>query len=83
LSNTEPTQEEIDAANAVLAKANLAKVDRMEAPRKAMVELVTMPEYDKVFDAMNAAFQLDPANTDVSYTMSMLARIRNSYKPAE
>lgn len=75
----QPTAEEIAAARDVLARA---AVNDADAPRAALIELVTMEEFGPVVDAMRNAQTLNPANVDVSYTLSMLERLRASHAPA-
>lgn len=78
-SMAKPSEADIAAARAVLAAAATTGAD---AATKAMVELVTMPEFAKVEAAMRKAQSLNPANIDLSYTVGMLDRLRIAHTPA-
>lgn len=75
----QPTAEELTAARALIARAAAKDAD---APRAALIELVTMPEYVPVIDALRKAQTLNPADAEISYTLSMLERLRASHTPA-
>ena len=68
-----PSPEDIAAARETLRRAEAATSDE---PRQAMVNLVTMPEFDVMYQAMTDAQRLNPANTELSYAIGMLARIK-------
>lgn len=74
-----PTDDEIAAARDVLTRAALATAD---APRASLHALVTMPEYGPVVDAMRFAQSLNPGDAEVSYTLSMMERLRATHTPA-
>jgi hypothetical protein len=74
----QPTAEEIATARALIARAAMKDAD---APQAALIELVTMAEFDKVLEQMRKASTLNPANVDLSYTLSMMERIRASHAP--
>lgn len=76
---SQPTAEEIAEARALLARA---ATDGADAPRAAMIALVTMPELDPVLAALRNAWTLNPADAEVSYTISMLERLRATHTPA-
>lgn len=76
---TPPTADEIAEARALLARAAAGSAD---APRAALIELVTMPELVPVIDALRKAQTLNPADAEVAYTLSMLERLRASHTPA-
>lgn len=75
----QPTAEEITAARATLA---LAATKDADAPRAALIALVTMPELNPVLAALATAQALNPADADVAYTNSMLHRLIASHTPA-
>lgn len=75
----QPTAEEIADARALIARVAAKDAD---APQAAMIALVTMAEFDKVLEQMRKASSLNPANVDLSYTLSMMERIRASNAPA-
>lgn len=74
-----PTEAEIAEARAVLAAAAAPKAD---AAGKAMLALVTMPEFAAVEAAMRKAQALNAANVDLSYAISMMDRLRIAHTPA-
>lgn len=74
-----PTDEEVTKARDTIARAAFATA---EEPRKAVIDLVTSKAYAEVEDGFRKAFQLNPADTDIAYTVSMMARIRGTYTPA-
>lgn len=74
----QPTAEEIAAARELLARAATINAD---APRAALIELVTMPQLEPVMEALRKAMTLNPADAEVSYTLSMLERLRASHTP--
>lgn len=76
---TPPTADEIAEARALLARA---ATDSADAPRAAMIALVTMPELDSVLAALRNAWTLNPADAEVSYTLSMIERLRATHTPA-
>lgn len=75
----QPTAEEIADARALIARAALKDAD---APRAALIDLVTMSEFDAVLEATRKAQTLNPANVDVGYVLSMLERLRAANAPA-
>lgn len=74
-----PTDDEVTAARETIARAASATAPE---PRKAMIDLVTSKAFAEVEKGFSAAFTLNPADTDVAYIVSMLARIRGTYTPA-
>jgi hypothetical protein len=74
-----PTAEEVAAARELLTRAATAGA---AAPRAALIALVTMPEFTPVVDAVRKAQTLNPADTEVAYTLSMLERLRAAHTPA-
>ena len=79
MTTAKPTDAEVIAARETLTRAATADAD---APRKALIELVTSKAFAEVEQGFAAAFQLNPADTDVAYVVSMLARIRTANAPA-
>lgn len=75
----QPTADEIAEARALIARAAAKDAD---APRAALIELVTMPELEPVLAALRKAFTLNPADAEVSYTLSMIERLRATHTPA-
>jgi hypothetical protein len=75
----QPTADEIAAARELLTRAASADAD---APRAALISLVTMPEFGPVTDALRNAVMLNPADTEASYAYSMLERLRAAHTPA-
>lgn len=75
---TVATDEKLAEARATLAAAALKSADE---PQKAAIALVTSKEYAVVEKLAGEAFTLNPANTDVAYLVSMLARVRGSHTP--
>jgi hypothetical protein len=73
-----PTDAELAAARDMLARAAAASA---EAPRAAMIALVTMPEFAAVIDAARTAQTLNPADTEVAYVISMMERLRLAHTP--
>jgi len=78
-TDTLPTEDQVAAAKAVLARAAIAGAD---APRAALIGLVTMPEYGKVADAAREALMLSPGNVELGYVLSMMERLRATHAPA-
>ena len=75
----QPTAEQIADARATLA---LAATKGADAPRAALIALVTMPELTPVLVALRKAQTLNPADADVSYTIAMIERLRVLHTPA-
>lgn len=75
----QPTADEIAEARALIARAAVKDAD---APRAALITLVTMPELKPVLAALANAQALNPADADVAYTNSMLHRLIASHTPA-
>jgi hypothetical protein len=78
MADTPPTDTQIKNARDVLARAALAEAGD-DAPRAAMIELISMKEFGKVDEAARAAQRLNPADVELSYAISMLDRIRARY----
>lgn len=74
----QPTADEIAAARATLA---LAATKDADAPRAALIQFVTMPELAPVLVALRKAQTLNPADAEVSYTLSMIERLRATHTP--
>lgn len=79
MSDPMPTAAEVAAARELLTRAAVANA---ESPRAALIELVTMPEYGPVVDAMRRAQNLNPADAEIAYTLSMMERLRSSHTPS-
>lgn len=79
MTAAKPTDAEIAAARDLLTRAATADA---AAPRAALIDLVTSKAFAEVERGFAAAFQLNPADTDVAYLVSMLARIRTTNAPA-
>lgn len=79
MADKKPTEAEIAAARELLARAATNDAD---APRAALIALVTMPEFTVVMGALRDAFTLNMANTEAGYALSMLDRLRAAYTPA-
>lgn len=75
----QPSADELAAARDVIARAAAKDAD---APRAALIALVTMPELKPVLAALASAQALNPADADVAYTNSMLHRLIASHTPA-
>jgi hypothetical protein len=73
-----PSDHEIAAARGLLTRAAAASA---QAPRAALIGMVTMPEYGRVVDAMRNAQTLNPADAEIAYTLSMLERLRITHAP--
>lgn len=73
-----PTDAELAAAQEVLNRAAAAKA---EAPRAAMIGLVTMPAFGAVFDAAREAHTLNLADGELSYMITMMERLRTTHTP--
>jgi hypothetical protein len=52
------------------------------SPKAALITLVTIPEYSPVVGAMRAAQQVNPADAEIAYTLSMMERLRAAHTPA-
>lgn len=76
---TPPTAEEIAAARELLARAAAETAD---APKAALIALVTLPELPPVLDALRAAQTLNPGDAEVGYAINMLERLRAAHTPA-
>jgi hypothetical protein len=74
----QPSAAEIAAARELLTRAAVADAD---AKRAVMIELVSMPEFETVAAAMRRAQALNPADTEVAYTLSMMERLRAGHAP--
>ena len=76
----ETTPEDLDAIRARIAadQAIIAAAEKREADsaREALAKLVAMPEFTAVDKAMKAAQTLNPANTELSYAISMFDRLK-------
>lgn len=77
--DTAPTAKEIAAARETLRKAEALTAD---APRQAMLDLVALPEFATTEAAMIKAQGLNPANTELSYAISMFNRMKTQFTPA-
>ena len=75
MTKAKPTDEEINAARALLRRAAPAE----DAAIEAMRDLVAMPEFATVETAMLEAQRLNPANTELSYAISMINRMKTTY----
>lgn len=78
MTKAKPTDEEITAARALLRRAAPAE----DAPLEAMRDLVAMPEFAAVDAAMIEAQRLNPANTALSYAISMFNQMKTSFTVA-
>ena len=78
MTAAKPTDAEVAAARDLLTRAATANA---EAPRAAMIALVTMPEFGPVLEAVRKAQTLNPADSEVAYTLSMLERLRATHTP--
>ena len=78
MADTPPTDDEVAAAQAIIAKAKLASVSDAE---KAMIQLVGMKAYSDCYAAMTAAQTLNPGNTELNYAISMMHRLSQTHTP--
>jgi hypothetical protein len=78
-TDTLPTDDQVAAAKALLARAAAAQAD---APKAALIALVTMPELPPVLDALRTARDLNPADNYVGYAITMLEQLRATHTPA-
>lgn len=78
MTKAKPTEEEINAARALLRRAAPAE----DAPIEAMRDLVAMPEFATVDAAMIEAQRLNPANTALSYAISMFNQMKTTFTVA-
>lgn len=74
---TPPTDKQIADA-----QATLARLAATSDPKKVMTDLMAMPEMAKVREAMLRAQIVMPAQQELSYAISMLARLADRYPPA-
>ena len=75
MTKAKPTDEEINAARALLRRAAPAE----DAPLEAMRDLVAMPEFAIVETAMIDAQRLNPAQTALSYAISMFNQMKTNF----
>lgn len=76
----QPTDKALAAARKVLEQAALANAEK-GSQNEAMLQLVASKEFKTVQEKLQSALVLDHANTDLSYTVSMFARIAAKYRP--
>lgn len=71
-----PSADEIAAARAVLAKAQEGETDAITT---VMRGLIGVPSFSQCYDQMVEAQRAAPAITELSYAISMMARLRDMY----
>lgn len=76
--DTGPTPEAIAEAQATLNAAALIKA-KDDGPRKTMIELVTDDGFNSIYDKMVAAQAVNPANVQLSYCITMMSQLKQSF----